>query len=237
MITDLAKGSEKDKSNKPIELAVFDFDNTSIAGSSPVLLVRHLLDKKLLSPLVIARICLWGVAYKCRLPQQEKSVRALVFSAFEGMQKKEADAFLYDFFDEKINKLFREEADTAMREHAKAGRVIIVLSATFEPIVVRAMEFHPFDFQLSTRMCVDDTGAYTCQVEGNPIEGEEKVLAVKRFADERYGEGSWKLAYAYGDHHSDRPLLFAAEHAMAVCPDKPLKRTARNENWQVLNWV
>ena len=89
------------------------------------------------------------------------------------------------------------------------------------------MERHPFDNQISTRMSVATDGTYTRAVEGLPVEGEEKLAAVRRFGDSRFGPGNWELAYAYGDHHSDRAVLSAAEHPRAVSPDRPLARTAR----------
>ena len=137
------------------------------------------------------------------------------------------DAFLAEFYDERIAPLFRPEADAAMRAHATAGDVVVVISATFEPIILRASERHPFENQISTRMRVAADGTYTRQVEGLPVEGEEKLAALRRFGDARFGSGGWRLAHAYGDHHSDRAVLAAAEHAHAVSPDRPLSRTAR----------
>lgn len=217
-------------------LAVFDFDGTSISGNSPVLLVSHLLKRGLLSKRVTFRILLWAAAYKLRLPQNEAAVRGLVFTAFEGKPADEVDAFMAEFYDERIAPLFRPEADAAMRAHAEAGETVVVISATFEPIILRAMEHHPFENQMSTRMCVDAKGAYTREVEGRPIEGEEKLAAVRRFGDEHFGPGNWELAYAYGDHHSDRAVLAAAEHPRAVSPDRPLARTARKRGWEILDW-
>lgn len=229
--------AEGDSSRQPVaELAVFDFDGTSITGNSPVLLVRHLMEKKLLQKRVLARILLWGAAYKLRLPQNESWVRGLVFSAFEGKPKEQVDRFLRDFYDGSIAERFRDQADAAMRQHRAAGRHVVVVSATFEPIVLRAMEGHPIDFQISTRMRVADDGSYTREVEGLPVEGAEKLAAVTRFADERFGAGRWVIADAYGDHHSDRTVLAAARRPHAVDPDRPLMRTARRLGWDVLDW-
>ena len=220
----------------PVRIAVFDFDGTSIDGNSPVLLVSHLLKHGMLGKRVTLRILLWAAAYKLRLPQNEASVRSLVFTAFRGRPAAKVDAFLAEFYDECIAPLFRPQADAAMRAHAEAGEVVLVVSATFEPIILRAMEHHPFQYQVSTRMRTADDGTYTCQVEGIPVEGEEKLEAVRRFGDERFGPGNWALAYAYGDHHSDRTVLGAATHARAVCPDRPLARTARKLGWEILDW-
>lgn len=229
-------GGAPESASGPVELAVFDFDGTSISGNSPVMLVRYLMQHDMLENTVVLRILLWAAAYKLRLPQNESWVRGLVFRAFLGMPHEQADAFMRTFYDEKVDRRFRKQADEAMAAHARAGHDVVIVSATFEPIILRAREFHRFAHQVSTRMRIDDAGRYTCEVEGLPIEGEEKVAAIGRYADERYGRGNWELGYAYGDHHSDRALLSAAKHAFAVTPDKPLARTARRKGWEILDW-
>jgi HAD superfamily hydrolase (TIGR01490 family) len=219
-----------------VRLAVFDFDGTSISGDSPVLLVRHLAKHRLIGKRVLGKIILWGCAYKLRLPQNETWVRGLVFSAFCGKPQAEVDAYLRDFYDSAIDRLFRKKAECAMREHEAQGHTVLIVSATFEPLVIRATEKHPFHHQIATRMAVDEEGNYTCKVEGLPVEGAEKLNAVRRFADEAYGKGRWELSYAYGDHHSDRTLLESATVPFAVNPDKPLLRTARRAGWDILDW-
>ncbi|WP_417049250.1 HAD family hydrolase, partial [Ellagibacter isourolithinifaciens] len=88
---------------------------------------------------------------------------------------------------------------------------------------------------VSTRMKTKD-GCYTREVDGKPVEGAEKLVAIKQWCDAKFGEDNWELAYAYGDHHSDRLMLDAAEHAFAVNPDHPLSRSAKAKNWNVLEW-
>ena len=56
---------------KPVEIAVFDFDGTSISGNSPVILVRCLRRKGFLKKRIFTRIIFWGLRYKLRLPQNE----------------------------------------------------------------------------------------------------------------------------------------------------------------------
>ena len=94
----------------------------------------------------------------------------------------------------------------------------------------------PFDYQISTRMKVDYDGTYACEVDGVPVEGDRKMIELRRFANAKWGEGGWELAASYGDHHSDRALLAGAKQGFAVCPDRPLGRTARERGYQVLEW-
>ncbi|WP_283170350.1 HAD family hydrolase [Curtanaerobium respiraculi] len=221
---------------KPVELAVYDFDGTCITGNSPVLLVRHLLLHRKLRLAPGIGIGFWALFYKLQLPQNESWVRSQVFRAFDGMPRQEADVYLRGFYDEVIEKRFRPAADSSMRSHAADGKVVVVVSASWDAIVARALERHPFEYQVSTRMVVDERGCYTRQVDGLPVEGEEKVAAITRFADRRFGAGRWRITDAYGDHHSDIPLLEMADHPHAVTPDNPLERRAKVAGWPVLDW-
>lgn len=219
-------------------IAAFDFDGTSIRGNSPVLLVRHLRHSGMLKKRVIFKILLWAAAYKLRLPQNEAWVRGLVFTAFEGWPQDKADLFLCDFYDECIEGAgrFRPQAHVAMAKLRARGTEVLVVSASFDPLVRRAKELHPIDACLCTEMAVDGAGRYTRHVKGECVEGEAKVRAIRSYADARYGAGNWELVAAFGDHHSDVPLLRAASHAYAVTPDNPLSRAARRNGWDVLDW-
>jgi phosphoserine phosphatase len=44
------------------------------------------------------------------------------------------------------------------------------------------------------------------------------------------------VSYAYGDHHSDVPMLEMAQHPVAVTPDSTLTREARRNEWQIAHW-
>jgi HAD superfamily hydrolase (TIGR01490 family) len=187
-----------------VQVAAFDFDGTCIRGNSPVLLVRHLARRRMLKPSVVARILGWAACYKARLPQNESWVRGLVFRAFAGISAAEVNRFLCEFYDEYIDERFRPEAERAMADHEAAGHAVLVVSATFEPIIAAAMQRHPIQYAIATRMRVDGRGNYTDQVASLPVEGPQKVQALRKVCDELFGEDGWELAWAYGDHHSDR---------------------------------
>lgn len=221
---------------QPVEIVVFDFDGTSISGNSPVILVRTLLKQQRLQKRVVARIALWGIAYKLRLPQNESWVRGAVFSAFEGYDQSGVDAFLEAFYRDHLEQRFRPKAHEAIQNHRAQGREVWVVSATFEPIAREAMKHHGYTRCFATRMATDSQGRYTRFVEGLPLEGQEKLVRVIEYANKTYGQGKWVLTHAYGDHHSDRALLEAAQHPYAVTPDRPLRRIAKRKGWPILEW-
>ena len=220
----------------PVRLAAFDFDGTALDGNSPVMLVTYLARRRMLNPSVVLRIGMWGLAYKLRLPQNEAWVRGLVFRAFAGKPVSEVDQFLFDFYDECVGPHVRAAAREAMDAWHAQGVKVVCVSATFEPIVVRAMRDLPFDVQISTRMKVNSDGTYGCEVDGTPVEGDQQMIELRRFANAKWGPGGWELMAAYGDHHSDRAMLAAAKQGFAVCPDRPLGRTAKERGYVVLEW-
>lgn len=219
-------------------IAAFDFDGTSIQGNSPVLLVHYLWRDDRLKKRVITKVGLWGLAYKLHLPQSEEWVRGQVFTAFEGDPKEKVDAYLRDFYDVMIagQKRFRPKARAAMAALRDAGVEVAIVSATFGPIVRRCQQFEPIDVSLCTEMQTDAAGNYTRQVEGECIEGDAKVRAITAWANEKYGVDNWELCCAFGDHHSDIPMLSAACDGFAICSDTTLGRAAREHGWAELDW-
>ena len=233
-----AAAARRAKASGKHAIAAFDFDGTSIQGNSPVLLVRYLWNDDRLKKRVVTKVGLWGLAYTLHLPQSEEWVRGQVFTAFEGEPQEKVDFYLRDFYDKVIagQKRFRPKARAAMRALRDAGLEVAVVSATFGPIVRRAQEFEPIDVSLCTEMATDAAGNYTRQVEGECIEGDAKVRAITKWANEKYGEGNWELSCAFGDHHSDIPMLSRAAEGFAISSDATLSRAARENGWHELDW-
>ena len=90
-----------------------------------------------------------------------------MFTAFEGQSRESVDAFLSDFYDREIEAQGRfAQADEVMNRLREEGVEVLIVSATFGPIVRRALDFHPIDGCLCTEMRVDAQGRYTTRVEG-----------------------------------------------------------------------
>lgn len=225
------------KSDDKKVIAAFDFDGTCISGSSPKKLVGVLSKKRRLSLYKLLRIGFWGLAYKLNLPKDAEGVRSRVFSAFAGLPAVKVNKFLCNFYHDKISPIYREDADAAMVAHIEAGHIVVLVSASFEPIVAAAMTEHPIQFALASRMRIDDDGCYTRDVEGKPTEGADKLEVLRDFADEYFGEGNWELGFSYADHFSDLEMLAAADHPCAVTPDKMLERVAQEMSWDILHWA
>ena len=230
----MAAGADVDKRIHGV--AVFDFDGTLINGQSGTLFTRYLRSNGMMSPGSLARLAWWGIRYKLHAPFKQEEARELVFGALRGRGADEVDALMERFHDEVLAPRYRPLALAEVQGCHERGLVVLLVSATFEPIARAAAQAMGADGFAATKMLRDDSGNYTGEVDGPVVAGVEKYNAVVKWCDERFGPGGWVLERAYGDHHSDAALLSEARHACAVCPGKTLASAAKRNGWPILDW-
>ena len=217
-------------------LAVFDFDGTCIDGQSGSLISTYLLRNGFLSPLDTIRLAWWGARYKMHLPHKQEVPRKILLGALNRRMPEDISRIMVEIHDAVLVPRYRKQSFAEVRSRKDEGMVTLLASATFLEVARCAADHLNVDGFIATKMERDQTGAYTGNVEGDVIEGKAKLHAVAQWADEHLGKGSWYIACAYGDHHSDSELLAAASQPFAVCPGKTLKRLASRRGWPILDW-
>lgn len=220
----------------PVQVAVFDFDGTCIGTSSSRRLVTNLWRRSLISNYKALRAAFWGFAYKLNLPRDEQAVRRRVFSAFKGRSAPATNRYMASLYEDEMEPRFLADADAELAAHVEEGHVVVIASATFEPMLAAAMLRHPMQFSISTRMEVDASGCYTDRTVGMPANGSDKVVVLREFLNGMFGDGGWEIGFAYGDHFSDIPFLEQATHPCAVNPDQRLRRYAESKGWDIREW-
>ncbi len=218
------------------QVAVFDYDGTSVDGQSGSLFTTYLLTHGMMSLPRALRLGWWGIRYKLHLPYRQDEARELVFGALGEMEPEHIAEVMCRFHDEVLGKKYRRAAVSEVARRREEGCVTLLVSATFDIIATAAAEVLGVDAVIATRMERDERGRYTGRVDGTVVAGPQKYLAVVEWCDEKFGPGAWRLAYAYGDHHSDVDLLSHAATAFAVCPGKTLKSAAKKRGWKILDW-
>ncbi|MFC2705639.1 MAG: HAD family hydrolase [Olsenella profusa] len=219
-----------------IQVAVFDYDGTAINGQSGALFARYLFARGLLSPLRALRLGWWGIRYVLHLPCRQGEAREQIFDTLREHSSQEVKEIMCDFHDQVLSRRYRQEALNEVCRRKEEGCVTLLVSATFRDIAEQAARRLGVDGLVATDMERDAQGNYTGNVEGAVVAGPEKTRAVRRWANEHLGPGTWEIAYSYGDHHSDEDLLSVSKQAFAVSPGKALRRKAKQMNWVVLDW-
>ena len=223
-------------SPRVVPVAVFDFDGTCIDNQSGTLFSLYLFRRGYISLPRAAQLFRWGARYLLHLPNRQEEAREIIIAALNEHTEDEVHAIMGEFFERELVKRIRPKAVEEVRLRKEEGCVTLLVSATFEGIAKPAARYLGVDACLATEMETDSEGHYTGRVEGSVIAGVEKPRAVERWADEHLGKGSWYLAYAYGDHHTDEYLLERAQRPYAVSPGQTLKNIAKRRGWRIVDW-
>lgn len=217
-------------------VVAFDLDGTLLDGQSGTLILRYLQKHGYLRYFTVVACAWWGVRYKLHLPFRQNEVRERIFADLHGLDPDEVRALMRRFHEEVMVPRYRRDGVAELRRHVEAGRHVALISATFDDVAQAAAEYLGCDVALATVMRRDADGRFTGQVEGEVTAGPEKVRRIRAWADQAFGVDGWTLVEAYGDHHTDLPMLEAAEHCCAVNPGPTLRREAERRGWPVLSW-
>lgn len=156
---------------------------------------------------------------------------ALALIAGHSVDKLRADA--EEIFDERLaHKLWAEVLELA-RQHRLEGREVYLVTATPVEVATLIARRLGLSGALGTRSELID-GIYTGKLEGRPLHGPEKAIAVRALATEQ--GFSLAKSSAYSDSINDLPLLTMVGNPNAVNPDRKLKKFAQAHGWQVYDF-
>jgi HAD superfamily hydrolase (TIGR01490 family) len=221
--------------NAPVNIVALDFDDTILEGHSPVRMVTKLSLRGTIPFSVALKTTVWGLKYKMHMPVEQAIVRKYIFEGFSRYTAEKANQIIADFYAEDLRERLRPKALQIIEQHRAQGDKIVIVSASFYPIIIQAATDIKPDHFICTHMEIKD-GYYTGKVTGESPEGAQKLLQLTAWANEQFGEGGWQLAAAYGDHRSDQYLLATAKRAVAVNPDRGLTQIAKDANWEIADW-
>lgn len=217
------------------QIVAFDFDGTLIDASSPVRLITRLNRDRIMSKRAVVKSMLWGARYKTGSELDQAKPRRYIFASFKNFSASDANAIMKNLYHEELRQKLRPQAIAALKHHQEAGQELVIVSASFAPIISELCKEFGIQEYICTQMEVV-AGSYTGETIGDPPESEQKLVQFTAWANDKYGIDGWELAYAYGDHHSDIPLMETARHPIAVDPDRRLDLIAKERGWQVHDW-
>jgi HAD superfamily hydrolase (TIGR01490 family) len=215
-----------------MQLALFDLDNTLIAGDSDYEWGQYLVRLGVVD----------GEAYTAansRFYAQYQDgtldIHEFVRFAFRPLSEhplERLQAWRAEFMRACIQPMILPAARALVEEHRRRGHRLVIITATnrfvTEPI---AAEFGVGDLLATEPELLD--GRYTGALDGVPCFREGKV---QRLEDWLRGQGGApQESWFYSDSHNDLPLLEWADHPIAVDPDEPLAETARSRGWPLIS--
>ncbi len=219
-----------------MEAAFFDLDKTVIARASMVAFGRPLYRAGLISRWILLR-ALYGQLVYLYVGADERRIhrmRDAVLALTKGWDQEHVRRIVRETLIEVVEPIVFDEAVELMAEHRQAGRVVYLISASPEEIVIPLAEYLGADDVIATRSKVDEGGRYTGEVDFYAY-GPYKAEAMRAIADERGID--LEASYAYSDSATDLPMLEIVGHPGAVNPDRDLARVARQHEWEILSFT
>jgi len=219
-----------------VEAAFFDLDKTVIARASMVAFGKSFRQAGMINRRVMARAAWNGLVFHT-LGADEERMRKFRESALRitrGWDHNAVGALVRDTLTDVIDPIVYDEALELIQEHRDAGRLVFIVSASPEEIVIPLASYLGADGAIASRARIDSAGNYTGEVDVYAY-GPYKAEAITDVAATRNIdlEQSW----AYSDSATDEPMLRIVGHPVAVNPDRELTRIATAEGWPILSFT
>ncbi|MDR2678882.1 MAG: HAD family phosphatase [Zoogloeaceae bacterium] len=218
-----------------MQLALFDLDNTLLAGDSDFEWSQFLICQGVLD----------------RVTQGERNRR---FLADYHAGKLQLDEFLdfqlaplarhprqqlehwrQTFVERFIRPLITQKARQLVSGHLARGDLCAVVTATNSFVtapIVREFGIH----HLIATIPASENGEFTGKVRGTPAFQAGKIARVEAWLE---AIGLWWPSFTttrfYSDSHNDLPLLEKVSNPVAVDPDEKLRAHAKKRGWEIIS--
>lgn len=215
-----------------MSLAIFDLDNTLLAGDSDHAWGQFLVDKGVVD----------GEAYQRtndffyeQYNSGELDIHAFLEFALQPLAQhpmQQLRQWHDEFMRTSIAAMRLPQADALLAQHRAQGDYLLIITATNEFVTGPIATSLGVDHILATVPAQHD-GAYTGKVEGIPCFQAGKVTRLQQWL---VGSGhDLQGSYFYSDSHNDLALLEQVDHPVAVDPDPALAAAAQQRGWPIMS--
>lgn len=218
-----------------MKLALFDLDNTLLAGDSDFewaqfLIEQHVLDREV---------------YEARNVEFYEQYKAGTLDIHEFLDfqlkplsrhpRSQLDAWHREFLEKRILPLIAPGAHELINRHMLGGDLCVIITATNRFVTAPIARTLGISHLIATEPEQKD-GEFTGQVSGLPCFREGKIARLESWLDEHNLTWlSFLESWFYSDSLNDLPLLNKVTHPVAVDPDATLKGYAEKNAWPIIS--
>jgi HAD superfamily hydrolase (TIGR01490 family) len=215
-----------------VPLAIFDLDNTLLAGDSDHAWGEFACDHGLVEAANYREINdNFYADYLAGRLDIEAYVRHAL-APIAGQPPETLAAWHNTFMAERIEPMLQPGAFELVEHHRQAGDDLLIITATnrfiTEPIARR--------FGIPQLLACEGevrAGRYTGEPTGILTYAEGKVTRLRQWLEET-GKSLLNSCF-YSDSHNDIPLLEVVQRPVAVDPDERLREHARARSWEIIS--
>ena len=216
-----------------MNLALFDLDNTLLAGDSDFEWAQFLISKGIVDREI-------QEAKNIEFYEQYKA-GTLDIHAFLAFQlapltrhsRAELDVWHAEYMEKHIRPIISTEALDVVRQHLDNGDLCAIVTATNSFVTGPIARAFGIPHLIATIPAVDpQTGAFSGAPRGTPSFREGKIERVEAWL-ESLGLcwESFEDSFFYSDSHNDLPLMCKVKTPVAVDPDDKLRKHSEEAGW------
>ncbi len=215
-----------------MSLAIFDLDNTLLAGDSDYLWGQFLVERGIVDAEAYEKA---NEHFYEQYRKGSLDIAEFLQFALKPLADNEPEqlyAWREEFIEEKIKPILLPAAHDVVERHRRAGDMLIVITATNRFVTEPIVKLYGIEHLIATTPEFQN-GRYTGRFEGTPCFQQGKVTRLHEWiAENDFGlDDSW----FYSDSHNDLPLLAKVSNPVAVDPDEALSRIAMERGWPVIS--
>ncbi|MDX1635547.1 MAG: HAD family hydrolase [Marinobacter sp.] len=213
-------------------LAIFDLDNTLLAGDSDHAWGEFLVEEGIVDAEHYRQAN--DRFYQEYLNGGLDIYRYLSF-ALEPLSRHEPEQLQQwreKFLDVKVRPMMLAKAKDLLDDHRRQGHTLLIITATNRFVTEPIATLLEIDHLIATEAEMVN-GRYTGAVAGVPSFQEGKVTRLREWLE--HHQETLNGAWFYSDSHNDLPLLKQVSHPVAVDPDPTLADYARDRGWTILS--
>ncbi|MFZ9614141.1 MAG: HAD family hydrolase [Candidatus Methylopumilus sp.] len=214
-----------------MNLALFDLDNTILAGDSDYNWSRFLIQEGYLDGAIHAEK---NEKFYADYKAGTLDIYAFVEFQFKPLARNPRSVLnqlLKKYVEEVIKPMITEKAYALVRKHREEGDLLIVITATNSFITKPIAALFGIENLIGTDP-EEKEGEFTGKVSGLPSFKEGKVTRLEAWLkNKNLSLADFKKSYFYSDSHNDLPLMQKVTHPVAVDSDDILTEYANSKGW------
>ena len=219
-----------------MNLALFDLDNTLLAGDSDFEWAQFLIGKGVVDREVQeAKNIAFYVQYKAGTLDIHEFL-TFQLAPLTRHARAELDAWHREYMDRHIRPLIGEPARQLVRQHLDSGDLCAIVTATNSFVTGAITREFGIAHLIATVAAVDpQSGAFSGSPRGTPSFRDGKVERVESWLESLgLWWGSFDDSFFYSDSHNDLPLMCKVKTPVAVDPDDTLRAHAGEMGWKII---
>ena len=214
-------------------LALFDLDNTLLAGDSDYLWGVFLVEKELVDAKLYDEA---NERFYKQYADGELDIHEFLNFSLNPLSTIVTDTLLelhVEFMEKHIRPLMTEIGQEKINQHKKAGDTTLIITATNSFVTAPIAKAFGVEHLIATEPEILG-GQYTGKVSGIPSFQEGKITRLNDWMTTN--NESLMNSTFYSDSHNDLPLLEIVDNPVVVDGDDTLRDIAEERNWQVTSF-